>query len=70
MGQKDILKDKPGGENYDHITQCLLFDADEHGLHTDRHEEGLMDKINEHNNFRWLLTHASHIYKSIFVNSQ
>lgn len=56
-GQKDILKDKPGGENYDHITYYLLLVAEECGFHTKSHEERLIDKTNEHN-FRWLFAHA------------
>ena len=52
LGQKDILKGMPGGDNYDHMTQCLLFRADECEFHTESHEKALMDKINEHDNFR------------------
>lgn len=56
-GQKDILRERPGRENYDHIT-CVSFDAGEYGFHTESHEEALMDKINEHDNSRWIITHA------------
>lgn len=45
------LFDRPGGTTINHNTHIRLH-ADEYGFHAESHKEALMDKINEHDNFR------------------
>lgn len=58
LGQKNKLRDRPRGDNWDRITQRLLLDANECGFQAENHKEAHMDKINEHHNFRRIRTRA------------
>lgn len=44
MGAEKQLRDGPGGDNYDPITQRLLFDADEYGFRIESHKRNKCTK--------------------------